>query len=394
MQYLYFMRKYRIPLLFSAMCLFILLLLTACQSTTDSKIPSWIKETVFLDSDLKWAYENGYFWEEPVVLQEDNIKLTIWGALADPVRTQVIYSIEGEKADQYWAYITSINGKEISQKDNANLFEVHSQQGKVASVFIDAPPENKQELTIGLKPNTNTGEATIKLDKHSLLRYYNDYDLDYIVSLDNAEIKIERVVYTPTKVIVFFDKNNADIIEDTAFPQLFPHLINTDNVKSISQGTHLDRGSTFYRMFKWTDKTSDLKLVIPAILQSKNTVIAFSQDDVGKEKEVLGTTIRLEGWRISNNTLELDILFNNEGSLYEIEAWEIIDQNGNVKRANAHSFDHRIDPNSNNKEFLRTYTIQGSLPEKVRATVVSVIKTGDWEFSLPDIEDKKSQEEN
>ncbi|MCR3922987.1 MAG: hypothetical protein NUK65_10820, partial [Firmicutes bacterium] len=56
--------------------------LSGCQSSV-SKVPSWVRERVFEYSEVKWAYENGYFYEDPVVIEQDGVKLTVWAILAD-----------------------------------------------------------------------------------------------------------------------------------------------------------------------------------------------------------------------------------------------------------------------------------------------------------------------
>ncbi|MPW26831.1 hypothetical protein GC105_13670, partial [Alkalibaculum sp. M08DMB] len=388
-----------ILIIFSVMSLLFLL---GCQQVSmlmDKTFPSWIKEYVSEDPELLWAYENGYFLEEPIVEEKDGLKMTIWALLSDDVLTQVLVSVESIE-DEYpvpgYARITDIDEKPIEHYISKSAAQtIH---GTVSTEYILSPALGEHKLTVKLGSREIEFEYFIlgkqlQFNNEELAKFNTSHKIDKNIDVSNGSMSINKVIYTPSMVYVNITNSGAERI-DNIFGLENDLYIMADGKKLqgvIRQGGDYGDDIPYYLAFPRPKKAEDVKIIIPALTYKKNVDFTFSKSDIGTTKTLEGTDLTLRDWRVAEEGLELDIL-HGDGNLYEIIDWEI--PNTEVKSIDVYGSDLRINKDDEHLMIYHFPTARNSseweTADSVTITSVKVLQEGPWTIDLPPIENVQS----
>jgi hypothetical protein len=329
---------------------------------------------VIKDAGLAWAYEHGYINEHLETASKDGVKLTILGAVTDPIQTTIIYLLEGREKPELDIYSTNW--------DNLPLYSLSSQQvktplGILELVYTDPLPAGAQQLRVVLK---DPGLAMdIDVTRDSVSQVSREYKLDFEETVGDVTLKLKRIIYTPTQARVDFSVKGC-FFDQGVFP--IPNTLLMDgNGISAAEGSRVGSQSNYYweicDIFSYPGNMRDLSLVICDWEFLIPVDFDFTPEDVGKEVAVAGSTMTLVAWERngpvwgSEDILELH--FKPDGLIRGVAKWRV---DGFILPTMQESYKGNI-------------VVGFRLPrdsKRVTASSIHFFVPGNWEIPLPGTE--------
>ncbi|MCR3923550.1 MAG: hypothetical protein NUK65_13730, partial [Firmicutes bacterium] len=183
--------------------------LSACQNQPNSNqtMPRWVTDDFLRDfGEFNWVYENGLFYGEPVVTEQDGVTLTIWGESASPYRAGVFYSIEGLVYEPEFGgiLITAVNGEKLKLPGGGYYGSgPDGYAGTAMTDILTTASEGEQSLTIVLPQVGDLSsdiviDLTVKPDRFRDL--YQVKKVNYVNTIAGVTIKFDRIIYSPEEI--------------------------------------------------------------------------------------------------------------------------------------------------------------------------------------------------
>ncbi|GEM_PF-2492886 len=351
-----------------------------------------IKQLVLRDAGLSWAYEHGYMDGSLATVEQDGVKLTVLGVIADPTQTAVIYLVDGIEED-FSVYISKING------DGAASWTSPATKTSVGTIGIAQTyplPEGEHTLTVILvEEDRDAGRRNERLslelvtDRENISKLSISYDLDQEVTFDDISVKAKRVVYTPTQIMVEYTVIGGTGVGG-AIPQEYASYLLTESGEKLyrvrSYGSHIADGvRELYEVFERPADVSNLKMVIPVQGKHQEINIEFSEPTtIG----ILDTDIRFAGWVHEGNMIEIEMHYEKYGRVKSITGWSVVDEGGNTEELTiwkGESFGAYENPGDFAWVTTKYELEETDRPVKLIATQVLTIVEGNWEIILPAI---------
>ncbi len=344
----------------------------------------WVQKLVLKDAGLNWAYENGYIKENLASAESDGVKLTILGAVADPVHTTVIYLVDGMHVDYPYATISAVNGEGVASWSDRGS---DTPLGKVGIAQTRALPAGENTLTVTLMKGGNLNqelEVKITLDREEISRLSQSIDLDYEQTVDGITVRANRVVYTPTQVMVDYSVSGGSTLQGTSRPEHGIYLLAADGQQYNSVmggGSYKDEQWELQQVFNHPQKKGPLTMVIPALGRYVDVNLEFTPKDLNTEKEVLGTKLMLTGWQ---GRLDVTVQYPAVGRIQELRNWYVKDAAG--KKYETFRDGQSWSPAAG--ELFKSVTDrlqieEGVIPVSAIAQEVQLIIEGNWQLALP-----------
>ncbi len=370
-----------------------LLSLSGCAYITrlrDDTLPVWIEDLVWEDPELLWAYQNGYFFEEPITDEIGDTKFVIWAVISDDVLTQVLLSAEAIEGDECLIYgsITALDGVSI---DAASKFGAYTDYGRVNAIdsYIFTPAPGDHVLTVQFyDPQSHSVVLEKQLDFNSseLAALDTTYQIDQTIVTDGGSLMIDKVIYTPSMIYVSVVPDGADRIY---YKDFYIQADNKEVFGTVMQNEPHYLGDPYYMAFPRPQKADEVELVIPYLAYNKEADLSFSKSDVGQTKSLEGTELTLQDWRVTSEGLELEIAYSDTGNLEEILEWMLPDSG--IRSIDFYPFDFRertAEPKVINYQFNPIFHSDEWLTaDAVTITMVKVSQEGQWTLELPAIEE-------
>ena len=369
-----------------------LLSFSGCQkdSQQTSDVPDWVKEFFHEDPELKWAYENGYFLEEPITEEIDGTRFAIWVILSDDVLTQLLISAESIEGDdcEINGRITALDGEPIEYgAKRGGSYDYGRVLASVQYIFTPAPGDHV--FTVEFKDRESGSivlEKEVEFTSAELATLNTTHQIDQTIETDGGSLKIDKVVYTPSMIYVGVLPSGAERLYDKDF------YIQADNKElngEMRQNGLLYPDDPYYMAFPRPKKADEVELVIPFLAYNKEANMTFSKSDVGQTKSLEETDLTLQDWRVTDEGLELEISYSDTGHLEEIIEWTLPDSD--IKSIDFYPFDFRertTEPKVINYQFNPIFHSDEWLTANaVTITMVKVSQEGPWTVELPGIEE-------
>ena len=311
-------------------------------------LPAWVREFVYHGSrsEHKYAHQNGYFYESPIIVEDGEVKLTIWAALTYPQKTELIYTVEGIKGRDYSINITEIDGKPVAEKYNLphDSWGSYANKGIYATVSAHPLPTGKHELTVVMQSERLTQDMVVKVpvDADAMSHLYQTKTLYFEKTIEGITVTAEKLIYSPFKVWVDLKVTygpGTDVYLGGVLDTYYVAVDKGSMLQVQAAADNLVSGVRTYSMsFDRPRKGDGVKLVIPAIvvsylaedgsvIQEYETVGEFTTADIGKTKQLWDQEWTLNSWRYESPELEFVIEYSGDEFSF---VWRIVGADGEI----------------------------------------------------------------
>lgn len=316
-------------------------------------LPSWVREFVYHNrNEYKYAHQNGYFYDSPIIAEDGEVKLTIWAALTNPLGTDLIYTVEGvrsnmESGREYSLDVTEINGK--NEAETIYRYGVgwlgSCPQGEFGVMKTQALAPGKHELTVVMQCEQLTQDlvVTVPVDAEAMRHLYQTRPLYFEKTIDGITVNAEKLIVSPFKVWVDINvtcKPGTDVFLGGAVDTYHVVLGKGAKLQVEAVTDNQARSVRSYIMsFDRPKKGDDIKLIIPALmvydLAADGSVIhefepveEFIPTDIGQTKYLHNIPWELKEWRYDSPLLEFEVFYgDNEFPPFE---WKIAGADGEM----------------------------------------------------------------
>ena len=336
----------------------------------------WVRQLIFKDAGLAWAYEHGYISKHQDTVSKDGFKLTILGTVADPIQTTVIFLVEG--TDEIppiglWSATSEIFTLYSWTNQQAN-----TPLGFLGMVHTDPLPPGEQQLKMEVKELGLT--IDIPVTRELVSRASQEYTLDFEETVGEATLKVHRLIYTPTQIKVEYNVFSSDYVaHSNQFPAPDMFLVDgkgkrmQETRSTVISGNNNWKG---YYIFNRPRNMHNLSLFISGWAITQPVDLSFTPGDVGKELSVAGSTLTLVSWERngpvwgSEDILELQI--KSDGWIQDLAEWE-------VDALARPTMQRKVNGN-----LAVGFTVPDDFtPKKITARLAHVVVPDNWEIPLP-----------
>ncbi|MDW7650656.1 MAG: zf-HC2 domain-containing protein [Bacillota bacterium] len=351
-------------------------------------VGQWVQEFVLRDAGLDWAYQNGYIQENLAVAEQDGVRLTILGAVADPVHTTVIYLLDGLNTDaEVYASLREINGEGIA---SWTAPAIDTPLGKVGMAQTWALPPGENAVTVYLESAgslTSALEATFSLDREEISRLSQMYPLNFQTTVDGITVTANSVVYTPTQIMVDFTVSGGSNLHGLHRPEYDLYLIDgagnkTESVSGGGGNVEPGRWDLQY-VFNRPRNMDGLQFVIPALGRNVDINLEVSAGDVGTTLDVFGSKLKLAGFEARPGQLDINIAYPSNSRVQLLSDWTVTDGGGQTLEITGNGNEYRALYGEEIAGYIVDNLYLEGEPARAVAKKAMLIVEGNWQINLP-----------
>lgn len=345
-------------------------------------VGEWVQQLVFRDAGLSWAYENGYMSKDILVAEKNGIRLTVLGTVADNVKTTVIYLLEVPKGNEARVSIDALNGNGIGSRGEQ---PIDTPLGKVGMVHTDPLPRGRHFLTVSVLVGNGSiagPSLNIEVSREEISRLTREFELDYQYTIAGITVKADKVVYTPSQILINYTVSGGAQIE-APFSKYAVRLVDADGNQldsSFGIGTEVETNLWSYQVsFKRPPDSQGLKFVIPILGRFEEVNLTLKPEDVGTE---IMPGVSLISWEGSSNLHivgeELQLGFVLDGPIRDFKGWTLLEESNSIDvRVTSMAWDG----------ISTLYGFRaGSNTQAITVTYAQLAVEGNWEIPLPAVD--------